>query len=501
MLGRIFREIWRSRVGGSDEKISSAIISPPSLSAFVPNFSSLPVFPNFETPSEAQEWLKSVVVPYLYECAATGRIMEVEQLEQKAYAQSIKIFEDRLHYEACLRILHPVLHSIGKQSNTAIRSSSVGRSWRPARLVFFVHNLSADLAHNELLCNVIRAYLKGGGAIPLRLVGGGLKPAKCYELLEQDFGVSVKCLGLNSLYSMLDLVALQLGQNQDERCIVVAVPLGISYLCGQVPPRRLGWLSMKFEIDVFPLNFPCYSFTSSRRSCHYKGNVLWRSAPPLMVGTDLQLTSDKPTLSMLESLDRFEVVLFTINREEKIRNPQYLEAVSSILDANRGACFVWTGRTRAPEIDSYFRARGVLERTFFAGWVVPDVLLQRGDIFLDTPCLSGMTAAKGVANGVPVLTFAGAHSWVNFFADELNCPEVMQKYPLLHRAWLAMQENDLKLECESVDIYVAQALRLIADESVRAVYSDFLKKFGGCFFQENFDYASMHINNFIEAMD
>ncbi|MFC7461422.1 hypothetical protein [Hydrogenophaga defluvii] len=501
MLGRVFREIWRSRIGNPDVQTSSAVTSSSSVRALKSDFANFPIIPIFESPIEAQEWLKSVVVPYLNECSASGRILEAEHLEQKAYAQAIKVFEDRGHYEASLRILHSALHSIGMRANAAVRSSSVGRDWRPAKLVFFVHNLSADLAHNELLCNVIRAYLTGGGATSLRLLGGGRKPAKCYEQLARDFGISVECLGMKSLYSMLDLVALQLEGNQSERCIIVAVPLGISYLCGQVPSQRLGWLSMKFEVDAFPSDFPCYAFTSSRRSCHYRGKVLWRTAPPLMVGTDLQLTSDKLSLSMLESLDGFEVVLFTINREEKIRNPQFLDAVSSILNANREACFVWTGRARVPEIDNYFRARGVLERTFFAGWVVPDALLRRGDIFLDTPRLSGMTAAKGVANGIPVLTFTGAHSWVNFFAEELNCPDVLKRNPLLAQAWMAMRDNGLKLECESVEVYVAQALRLIADHSVRSVYSDFLKKFASCFFNGDFDYANMHMNNFMDSID
>lgn len=510
MLNRLVREIWRRFT--SKTTASAPVDSVPAEGNFLPDavLQSSSEYPVFKNETDAQNWLRLVVLPYLNDCVKFGRVVEAERAEQKAYTQAIKAFEDSRHYEICFRILHPTLQTLGSNARPLGLGSRAApeRNWRPDGLVFFVHNLNAELAHNELLCNVIRAYLDGVEvdcieAVPIRLIGGGVKPAKCYESLARDFRISIECLGVGSLYSNLELVARQLDERPGERCIVVAVPLGISYLSGQIDPRRLGWLSMKFEIDAFSPTLPCYAFTTSERSCHQRGATVWRTAPPLMNTVDLALTSSDSSFltANAENFARFDVMLFTINREEKIRSPEFLDAVSNILRENPRACFVWTGRTRLAEIDNSFRDQNVLDRTFFAGWVVPDTLLQRGDIFLDTPLLSGMTAAKAVANGVPVLTFAGAHSWVNFFADKLQEIDQLPHNDLLSKAWCAFQKAELQLECGSVHAYVSQAQRLIADETLRSIYADFMKAFGQYFFCGNSRYARMHFENFLAPSD
>ncbi len=497
MLLRLMREMLkgiRSRISGQPSVAENVLTTSPHKSI---------ICPSFAQPDEAVEWIRNEVLPALKECLDGGRYQEASRIENIVYSGAIKRFEFPEHYATCLSLLHPTLEELGRRS-AHVHSLKIPESadWVPARIVFFVHNLSASLAHNDLLSNVLRAYLSCPGASPdsVSVVGMGKTVADSYRALIDEYGLVVHNYSASDLYSALQKLVSDLDRQPSVRLIVVAVPLGLSYLSGLLHPMRLGWLSMKFEIDAFSPDLPCFSFTSSRRQIKRVGNTLWRTAPPLLMHLGEALRADAAPLSFATDLASYDCVLYTINREEKIKQQPYLEAVARLLSANSQACFVWTGREQPIEIAQFFVDRGVNDRVYFAGWIDPDSLLRAGHLFLDTPTLSGMVAARAVALGLPVVTFSKSHSWVNFFADELDSAELELKAPELGRKWKVFQENGLRLECESIESYVELAQKLIDDKMLRAVYCDFLQEFGGYFFSNGQAYAAMHFENFYSPM-
>ena len=46
--------------------------------------------------------------------------------------------------------------------------------------------------------------------------------------------------------------------------------------------------------------------------------------------------------------------------------------------------------------------------------------MKHGDIFLDTPNLSGLIAAKSFSSGIPTIFFNQSTFWLNSFIDEIN---------------------------------------------------------------------------------
>jgi len=354
------------------------------------------------------------------------------------------------------------------------------------------------LAHTKLLTDLIRSYLREypHRATDIRIAGlAGSAVAPCFRALRDEFDISLTVFPVQAgLYPALQELARQVNDRGDERCIVVAVPLGLSFLSGLLHPERLAWLSIKFEISAFAGLVHRFSFTSGRRASKKISQTRWLSAPPLFALEPV--VSDTPSLPHLERITKYQQVFFTVNREEKIRNPEYLKAVSGILQALPTACFVWTGRKALPEITSWFHEHGVEDRCFFVGWIDPDALLSRGHIFLDTPELSGSIAAKSMACGIPVMSFQGAHSWVNFFHPVLNeeLVAVDDTHPLMPVRRIV--EHGLLLECASLKEYVEQAAKLARDQYLRQLYAEGMRSFARYYFMRNYVHACMHFENF-----
>lgn len=454
----------------------------------------------FKTSQDALEYLREEIMPLLENVCRADQAKLAEVVEFWTYQNIIKIFEHADHYDACFSLIDGPLQSLGRRAvlKEYAGENSITPDWRPRKYLFFIHNLSSERAHAKLFCDLIQSYLKEhpNRARTIRIAGLVHDTiAPCYLLLRQEYGISLSAFpAQDGLYTALRNLAKQVSKNIDERCIVVAVPLGLSYMSGLLHPERLAWLSMKFELSAFSGLAHRYSFGSGRRTLRRFNNTIWYSAPPLFAIEPV--VHKGHSLPHSEQIDSFQQIFFTVNREEKIRNTEFLEAVTRILLAVPTACFAWTGMEALPEITSWFNSHGVADRCFFVGWIEPDALLSRGHIFLDTPKLSGAVAAKSMACGIPVISFKRAQSWVNFFHPllEEELAGIDDTHPLIPVRRL--KEHGLLLECSSLEEYVEQAVTLAYDEHLRQLYAEGIRAFAQYYFMRNREYACMHFENF-----
>jgi len=280
-----------------------------------------------------------------------------------------------------------------------------------------------------------------------------------------------------------------------DRIVVVAAPTGVSYLTGILGPDQIAWYSMKFELDSFTLLEHRCSFMSTPTAPSRDHARLWRQAPPFLA---YRIDAQPSGISVpaLEHSRAFSTLFYTVNREHKIRHPQFLDAVGRVLEAAPGACFLWTGRERLADIDDFFERRGLLDRTLFAGWVNPDDLLVAGGIFLDTPVLSGTVAARAAVLGFPVVTWTAAQAWINAFMPIFEADQVEDRMPpALVEAMRPLQDAGVALECHTTEQYVALAVRLSVDQLFRSHYCRALKAFTEHYFYDRQRWAAQHLNN------
>lgn len=438
-------------------------------------------FPAAVDRAEAVDRLKRLALPIIEACVRNRDSATACALEHVVYDTLIKKFEDPDHYERCFSLLDDRLHELGSIDSAPVRTDPVEA---PRRLLFFLHNMSNDFAHLTLLCDLIDAFLRvyPYEASSVGLVGVCLRqPSSRVLQLQQKWGVGVWPISHQIPMQQAYLAAANvLSREGYDRMVFTAAPLGLSYASGLIGPR-LSWMSMKFELSCFRHLLHRCSFVSGVRRTRVLNGIAWHEAPPLFT-EPVVLESSLSAVPALEAARRFGTVFYTVNREEKIRNPEFLAAVATILKEVPNSAFVWTGRQQLPDITKFFTNQRLSDRHFFAGWVRPDDLVLGADIFLDTPVLSGTVAARAAAGGRPVVSLADSHSWINFFWPAYVMDRGSEESAELDARVSSLRSKGLEIQCEEVDQYVAQAVRLAADPELRTAYGDLLASFAHRYF-------------------
>lgn len=454
-------------------------------------------------PANAEAALRLIevdIVPLLRSCVEYGDIQSALSLEEWAYVNCITRFEYHSHYESSFRALEVPLQMLGTARRETMRQEPQAFNVRGS-IAFFVHNLASDMAHVQLLADLIEAFLDGAPeqAHNLRIVGGSPgQISRRLAALSSKYGVALHRIdnteGPAACHEALDRWARQAEVGQ---IIFVSIPMGLSY-CSARTGSVVGWMSMKFELPNFPAVVRRYSFTSPNRQRRQVNAQLWRCAPPLFAHSPTLDKSISPPDSIAPAFTRFETVLYSINRAEKISDAGFLDVVCDLLTQFPDTCFVWTGRSPIPAIVAHFERRGLMDRQFFAGWVIPDSLLSSGHIFLDTPHLSGTVAARAMCHGIPVISWVEAKSWLNFILPQVLDDTDPRWRREIQSEIEALHAQGVQLECASPEVYFATASRLIQDTKLRTQFGSALKTIGNTYFLDRQRTAHDHFLNMRE---
>lgn len=444
--------------------------------------------------------IASRVAPMLQSCVEQDDVQAALMLEEWAYVHCIVRFEVQAHYESCFRLLQAPLHQLGVMRRTAGQQQLVGYDAQ-APIAFFVHNLSTDMAHVQLLADLVESYLDGEPQMArgIRIIGGspGRISSRLASLCDR-YGVALDRIdntaGPAAVYEALNTWARQ---NKVGQVVFVSLPVGLSYCSARIGGVT-AWMTMKFELPTFPDVVRRYAFTAAARQTRMLQGTLWRCAPTLFAQAPVLDTSVAPPDIVVQALQGFQTILFSINREAKISDAGFIDVVCDLLDRFPDTCFVWTGKEKAPAIVAHFERRGLAGRHFFAGWVVPDGLLSAGHIFLDTPHLSGTVAARAMCNGIPVVSWTNANSWINIFMPRVLDDAASGRYPKIASALQELSEQGICLECGTSPAYLETAARLIGDAGLRARVGTTLAMIAGTYFLDRHQAASDHFLNMRE---
>jgi glycosyltransferase involved in cell wall biosynthesis len=447
---------------------------------------------------QAFEWMRGAVAPILSACLHADDTATACTLEDYAYAQFVKLFEYPTHHEQCFGIFDSAMHTLGIRRR---RTSRLARTApRGGKLLFFLHVLSADLAHTNLLLEVLEVALRENILSPAEIAFAGSGEESIAPRLAQF--VQAHGIVVNATPTRQDSgrayerAASLVEEGEYSRVVVVSTPVGLSYLSGRLDAERLVWYVMKFELSAFAhLKHRCSFLGSSKARASDQAWDGWHRAPAFMSSPSvISVAAGQSEISRrLSSSGRS---FYTINREEKIRNPAFLRVVASILDRVPRAIFVWTGRRELADVKDFFEARGVTDRVVFAGWVNPDDLLSSDAIFLDTPILSGMVAAKAAACGRALVTFAEARSWIGVFRRVYESDKAAGAVPdPIRRSMTWLAESGADFECANDEAYVNLAVRLALDPTFRQRYADTLGAFASHYFYDSRRWVSDHVEN------
>jgi glycosyltransferase involved in cell wall biosynthesis len=389
------------------------------------------------------------------------------KMESDFYENIVKRCESHEHYERCFQAFEPVSLAYGDILKNKLEKSQYEQleaEQSDYRILFLLPNLNNDLAHIEYLYNIflhhppdsrIRIFIAGYAA-------HNRFPVSKYLSRLADNG-QVKLLLFEDAHAgRIQLMNLFVRYGF-KRLVIFSVPLQLSAWCRALGPERVSWVATKYRLSCFPevKSRICSGSTSANGTA--KEIVEWK-----IVNRSLS----RESIPSFEIGNRKRNKLITINREEKIADRSFLSVVSRILSQRHDTDFFWTGRRALPEITQHFSRDGLESRTHFIGWVDPANVLNKFDIFLDTPNLSGMVAAKAFAAGMPVVTFRGSESWPECFEPEIKTDKSVE--------WAGLGMSNLLANSE--DEYVSNALNLIDFEDRYRSQSDVQERLGKTYF-------------------
>jgi hypothetical protein len=391
-------------------------------------------------------------------------------LESAFYNQVVKVTETATHYELCYSELDPIGRAYGDVLRGVIPKVSHGSPAR--RVCYLLPNIDNDLAHIEFLYHILKHHPPKSD-LQITVAGYAQDASPCAS----RFLSRLASEGRISLAKIPDSHAgrIQFARFFLNECfsqlIVYSIPLQLSGWVRALGPGLVTWATTKFELAAFEelrnrvsfsgVNGPVgMSDPESPKSWHRSSNAISRES-----------------IIPYDPARRRGNKLVTVNRAEKIRTPEFLEAVSSILISEPSATFAWTGRSRDPVIQGFFDAAGVAPRCEFIGWVDPATTLGKYDVFLDTFGLSGVVATQAFCSGMPAVFFKDSRAWVEIHEYGLD-----ESPSLLSDRVLA----------GSVDVYVKAVLELIRDQELYLARSASQRKFAERFF---FDETAMYTSH------
>lgn len=449
------------------------------------------------TPADALRLVKGAVLPVLAACEVQGDALSACDLDVVVYKHLVRRFELPSHYEQCLALMDGPLRRLGATlRHGPLRPLATGTTVK--RVLFFFQFLGSAGAHVDLFTSVMATYFahrpEEASLFGVTGVTEG-KAAEALQSLQASHGIAIHALRMvsprDAYASAIDLMT----EEGYDRLVIVAMPIGLSFLSGALPAGRLGWWSMKFELGCFDgLTHRCALMSAHLREKIVNGKR-WLEAPPMMEFTQRLVPNSVLPDLLFRALDGAKFVFCTINREEKIRHPGFLEMVARVLKEVPRSRFLWTGRFKAPEVVRFFESRGLGARHFYIGWIHPDDLLAHADVFLDTPVLSGTVAARAAVLGKAVVTLADSQSWMSVFLPAFAHDRLSGRAGEVERLVSAIERLGLRLEAGNADEYVATAIRLANDPAALRAYGEAIASFANRYFLPNAESVGRHVEN------
>jgi len=326
------------------------------------------------------------------------------------YGFFVKSTESFENYTECFEFIEPFAQNYGDYLRSQLPSYSKSSKENSQKICYFFPNIDNDLAHIELLYSMLKEH---DSKSELKIFVASFSSVKYkskyikeLELKNKIFVIPIE-LSNNGLTSFLKKFI----SHNFSQLVMVSIPDILPVLLRALTPKKVTWLTMKFELDCFKDLINRISFQSSSGDTFIHEKIKWYRNTPALLNHNIQYNGPRNTNS---------IKFLTINREEKIRDLEFLESVSQILFNTQNSSFSWTGRIEDPAILDFFKSKSLENRVYYIGWVDPYLLINDFDIFLDVPKLSGYIPSQYFAAGVPLVSFKNSNSWIEFFEKEFQ---------------------------------------------------------------------------------
>jgi glycosyltransferase involved in cell wall biosynthesis len=428
--------------------------------------------------------------------------------EAQLYEYYVKPTETEAHFAWCMGKIAPLFTASAHYWRDELPPMSQSALAPPYRIGFFIHNASM-LAHIEVLLNTLKGYrmLDDQPFEPTVYCFSG----KNLQMEQALSRLGVRLVMLNELFPETQRSSWQrllrfrelLSEEGVQELVWVSLVTMLPLAFGMRLAPVQTWFAMKYrnfsqeDIDGYVTGSALTRFGTlcGRR---------WRMA---MLGVDDWYDpSVEAEAATLRAPLKDRLVVMTLARTEKMEDPAYLLALTSILKAHPGAFFLWAGREESPAVINAFERAGVLDRTRFIGWVNTRLYAQVADVFLDTfpfPC--GFTLFQAMAAAKPVVIYDSPEAaqtglW-NFLKPLVDDDEGTAEERAELRSLIGDDADPLISVARTPEQYVRHASRLIGDAEARAAAGEASRRFMARYFSDPRVMGSSLARHFVELIE
>jgi hypothetical protein len=425
------------------------------------------------------EWnhhlFENVILRWMKRCLETERYDAALHIEEVVLAAHVPQKETEAHFASTVGRWSDAMRAAGQKLSKQLPPLAARKPNPRPRIAFFAHRLT-QLAHIRLLVDMLEGHAALAEPLFEPLIFG-LRSQWDEATVRRlaNLGIEVKVANLGSRNAgAADLIGLRdtLGSRSVDAVVWVSFVHLMSFAFAmRVAPAQIWW-AMKYHSLEMPEIDGYLAFGAVAGGTRLIGGRPWRAGPIAAEDWfDPQLTAEAAQVRSTFAQHPFLYGCF--GREEKLNSASFLAAVSQILEAVPEAAFLWTGRTKNPDIQATFEKAGVADRCHFIGWVNTRLYAQVIDVFLDSfpfPC--GYTLYEALAARKPAVLYASAEAaetGLRSFVEPVLAGEAGSEDQSRARSiFTPAAGEDLYLCAADAAQYVDYAVRLGNEPSFRA---------------------------------
>ena len=327
-------------------------------------------------------------------------------LETMVYEILVKSEETEASFTYAYDMMQHSLNEAGIRA-LGITPRTWARLGRRPRVAFWLPG-TAILAHTQQLIILLQGLKEMGDQAPITpLVYVGAPTSKELRDVVLAAGADIRFLGDNPSgrhvppLELLRRAAGAVSKDGVQALVFVSTPVHlVTAVAMRIAPTIIWWSMKWYALDV----------DVDERMTPRRGTTLkiagrdWRCGHvclPVLVDDSRKDDMRRRTRDRYK-IPEGSVAIGWMGREEKL-TVQYGEAIATLLETNRTAIFLYTGRRRIEEFEACFKQ--VADRVRYIGWVDVATTIWAFDVYADCfPMGSGHTAFAAMQAGIPVIT-------------------------------------------------------------------------------------------------
>lgn len=354
-----------------------------------------------------EQLFKKYHLPLMHQALKSGYLDFLLEFETLINNNYVKQTETEEHFHHCFSQWLPLLRQAGSSLSKLLPPPPNAKiKSKKTKLGFFFHNTST-MAHVHIVINFIKgmcAMEDPPFEVKIYFFCGDYQPTiQVFLKLGAEVTVisDLQPIGDESFVNRMIILRNMASEDDVTAMVWVTLPTLMSFAFAlRVAPIQIWW-GMKYHNLSFP-EIDAYLGLGAFEKNRKMYGINWRIGHTVF-DSAYKHPDPNTVRTIRRKYSKFDIILSSIAREDKINNPLFLNTITTILKRNPSACYLWPGSRETESITRFFTEQGVSDQCIFIGWIDTKLYSEVIDIYVDSfpfPCattiIDAMLCAKPI---------------------------------------------------------------------------------------------------------